>query len=1845
MRSLYRYLPLLFVLFLACGKKEATDELQSFVSPTNLFVDHISSYTSGVISKASSIKVKLTRAVADSLIGTTVENAFSFSPSIDGVTSWEDARTLVFKPSEILDSDQLYKTTLDLGKVLPDIQKDKQEFKFGFQTIQQNYELIIGSLLFYDASDLSRVKIEGEVQTADQVGLEEVKSMVQATQSGSNLNITWEMDTDNRFRYVIEDVQRTEAEGQVEIEVQGGPIGVKKELAEEVNVPSMSDYKVISGTVINGAEQYISVIFSDPIDRRQNLDGLISISGVRNRPRLVTNLNEIKVYPTEDVNQEVTLTVNSAIKNAAGFPLKSGYEIQLEFRQVKPEVRLLSSENQTILPNSKGLTLPFEAVGLSAVEVTVIKIFEDNVLQYLQVNNLGDDYQLRRVGRPVLKKTIRLNTSGVTNLNSWNKYNINIEELLKAEPGSLYKIEIGFKKRHSLYFCGSNEDKIASLDEEDVWGAEEESSYWDSYEYGYNYDWSQRDNPCSDSYYGSRRNVSKILLASDLGLIAKKRDKGKIHVFATNLIDATPNGSVEIAVYDYQQQLIATGKTDNAGKVVIDIPEGIPFAMIGKKDNQVSYLKLDDGSALSLSNFNVSGTKVQNGLKGFLYGERGVWRPADTVHLGFIINDIESRLPDQHPVVLELFNPSGQLEYRKISTESVDKMYRFDFVTNEDAPTGNWQAKATVGGASFYKEVKIETIKPNRLKIDLQFDKEEFGFNDNVVSGNLNVRWLTGAKVSNLDAEYELKLKPIKTTFKSYPNFSFDDAARDFYNYRELVYEGKLDSEGYARMTADLGDVSNAPGALLASFYGKVYEPGGDFSISNQSVPYYPYQSFVGIKVPEGDKRGILLTDKDHDIRIASVDSKGNPISRKGLKVELYKLNWRWWWDKSYENLSNYVGRYHRDPIASATVNTTNGEGTWKLRINHPSWGRYYIRVTDPNSGHSTGQIVYVDWPGWAGKGKRGDLGGATMLDFGVSKEQYNVGEKVSITVPSTLGNRILVSLETGSEVLETFWVETTEESTNITFDATPDMAPNIYVHLSMLQPHSQTLNDLPIRLYGVKAVEIIDPGTTLKPTIALPSELRPEEKYTVSVSEASGKAMSYTLAVVDEGLLDITNFKTPDAWKTFYAREALGIKTWDIYDDVIGAFSGQMEHILAIGGDGEVKANEENDNNRFKPVVKFLGPFKLKAKETRKHEITMPQYLGSVKTMVVAASDDAYGSAEVVTPVKQPLMVLATLPRVAGPKEKMRLPVNVFSLDENIQNAAVEVDVTGSLALVGEGRKSVRFSGTGDKLLFFDIEAKEVLGPGAVKVTVKSGNIVSTYDVNMDVIPRNPIITDVENKVVAANETWSSDYLPIGIAGENRGVLEVSSLPPLNIESRLNYLIRYPHGCIEQTVSSVFAQMLVGNLLEVNDEQKSQIQKNVEAGISRLKSFQVPSGGFSYWPGNDYHNFWGSNYAGHFLLEARNQGYVIPEAMVASWIKFQTKEANSWGPFSEDQNTDLVQAYRLYTLALSGTPALGAMNRMKENTKIRKEAKVRLASAYALAGFKNEGLAMLQALANTDSTYQYSYDRYSYGSKTRDQAMLMETYLDLGNEEQAFEILMELAKEMGDNNKWMSTQTTAYCFISISKYASQFELDEDIAVSVQIGNEEGEVEPDKFINQLTINEADQKQDVEVTNQGAAPVFVSLIRSGIPIEGTDESASRNLTIRVRYEDLDGTSLSETSLRQGQNFRSVIKITNPALKGDYSDLALTQLFPSGWEIINTRLDESEEENEAVDYMDIRDDRVMHYFDLASGESIELSVLLNATYQGDFYLPSIKCEAMYDNTVFANRKGQWIEVMPE
>ena len=1842
-----------FILLASCGQnKTPAGRQDDFSSPKNLYVDYISSFTGGVISRTSPIRVRLAKAAGDSLAGKAMEaSLFQFSPSIKGTAQWEDNRTIVFTPAEHLPANTTYEAEFRLDEAMADVPGDRSTFRFTFQTLIQNYEALVNRLQPYDKNNLKRVKIEGQVQTADFSDNASIEKLLAATQEGKSLKISWDHSSPNNVHsFVVEDVARTDNEGEVVLAFDGSSIGADKKEKIELRIPSLDDYSVVSSRFVHGTENYISVMFSDPLDERQSLQGLIQLAGYDNIHRAVINLNELKIYPTQTLEGVFELKLNSGLKNIAGFKLKEDFTAELEMVQVKPEVKLVDSDDKSILPNSNGLVLPFEAVGLSAVDVTVVRIFPDNILQYLQVNNMGGQYQLKRVGRPVSQKVIPLNTSGVTNLNTWNRFTLDLKDLISAEPGAIYQIQIGFRKKHSLYFCSGDDEQIAALDDmEEEWGAGAESSYWDNYEdyYYEDYNWEERDNPCSDSYYGNRRSVKKMVFASDLGLIAKRRDGGDLQVFVSNLVSTAPISGVTVEVYDYQQQVIASGQTDGQGKAAIAI-EGKPFVVVGKKGGQIGFLKIDDGSSLSLSNFDVSGLQIQNGLKGFIYGERGVWRPADTVHLGFIMEDVENDLPASHPVILELWNPMGQLYARKMSSQPVGDIYRFDLVTGADAPTGNWTAKAKVGGATFSKQVKIETIKPNRLKVDLDFGREVFSASDGNVSGDLNVRWLSGAKANGLKAEFELVLSPIKTTFQKYPNFNFDDASKEFYSERELVFEGRVNAEGYTRVNVNLGDGSSAPGALNARFLGKVYEEGGDFSISNFSIPYFPFQSFVGVKAPEGDKRGILLTDQDHTVRIASVDSDGNPVSRRNVKVQLYKLDWRWWWDNSYDYISNYVGQSYHQPLQEAFINTSAGEGTWDLRINQPDWGRYYVRVEDPVSGHSAGQVVYIDWPGWAGKGKRGELGGATALDFGIEKEEYSVGEKIALSIPTTAGNRLLVSLETGSKVLQTFWVEAKEGNTAIDFEATSDMAPNVYVHLTMLQPHGQQANDLPIRLYGVQSVKVVDQHTRLEPMIAMDEELRPEQKFTVSVSEKAGRPMAYTIAVVDEGLLDITNFKTPDPWSAFYAREALGIKTWDVYDDVMGAFTGKMDRLLAVGGDDEIEAKEEPEANRFKPVVMYLGPFHLQAGKTAKHNLTMPQYIGSVKTMVIAASNGAYGATHQVTPVKQPLMLLATLPRVAGPTETMKLPVNVFALGDNVKTAKVKVEASGTLSLNGAAEQSVNFNGPGDRVIYFDLKAKETLGVGKVKVTATSGNLTASYDVEMNIIPRNPEITDVMERVLAANETWDLSYTPMGIGGKNRGTLELSTLPPLNIEQRLNYLVQYPHGCIEQTTSAVFAQLYLDKLIKLPDSKKPEVQRNIEAAINKLKTFQLTSGGFTYWPGNSYPNFWGTNYAGHFLIEAKKKGYSVPESLLSSWVSFQTQKADAWGSLSGEDDNDLVQAYRLYTLALAGNPAMGAMNRMKEKANLSRDARWRLAAAYALAGFEPQASSLVEGLSAevVDASPQAYY--YTYGSPVRDQAMIMETLLSLNRQEEAFAILQKIASEMGNKDKWMSTQTSAYCFIAISKYVQNFPLDESLTASVEVGGKLAPAEGKEYVTSIALAGPDKTQPVKVKNNGQAPIYVRVIRKGIPIEGSELEGEKNISMIVSYKTMDGDGLDVGKLKQGTNFMAEVVVKNPGLKGLYKDLALTQLFPSGWEIVNTRLEGTDNlagSGNKPEYTDIRDDRVMNYFDLKANNQIVVRVLLNASYQGRYYMPATSVEAMYDNSVYAHKAGRWVEVLPQ
>ncbi|MFT7429441.1 MAG: hypothetical protein ACI9IZ_001939, partial [Nonlabens sp.] len=1209
-------------------------------------------------------------------------------------------------------------------------------------------------------------------------------------------------------------------------------------------------------------------------------------------------------------------------------------------------------------------------------------------------------------------------------------------------------------------------------------------------------------------------------------------------------------------------------------------------------------------------------------------------------YLTFMLNDTDNKLPNGHPIKLELRDPNGKITHSEVQKNGLNNFYQFDLTTDDAAPTGNWNAKIEVGGVAFNKMLKIETIKPNRLKVQLDFDEEIIKSGQNV-KGSLNAMWLHGAIAKGLKASVTAKYYATTTQFKKYDSYVFDDPSRYFDLQESEVFDGNLDQNGDARFNFEPQMDSQAPGMLKASFLTKVYEKGGDFSTNVTTKTYSPYDTYVGIDVPLGDKqRGMLLTDTEHNFDVVTLNQSGTPKATKNLEVKVYKVSWRWWWQSQAGSLSRYEASEYRQEVYSNTINTnSSGKGNFKFQLKYPEWGRYLVRVYDPASGHSAGKIIYVDWPGWAGKSRKVDPEMASMLIFNADKKTYKVGENAKITFPSSDGGRALITVENGTEVLDAQWAETKDKQTQVNIPLLDPYVPNVYVHITYLQPHAQTANDLPLRMYGVIPLLVENAATHLEPEIQMPKELAPKTSAEITVSEKNNTAMTYTLAVVDEGLLDLTNFKTPDAWDSFFAREALGVKTWDVFDDVIGAYGGRIDAAFAIGGDGTAAASKAKKANRFQPMVIHLGPFTLKPGEKKTHTIAIPQYVGSVRTMVVAGNDrkEAYGSAEIATPVRKALMMLASLPRKLSPGETVKLPVTVFAMDDKVKDVKVTLKSSPFFELLNGKTQQLKFSETGDQIAYFDVKVKKATGIAKLKLSANGNGETAVYETEIDVVNPNPYSTISEKAMLKPGETATISIQPFGTKGSNASTLTFSSLPAMDLGRRLNYLIRYPHGCVEQTTSAAFPQLHLSSVVDLNGNQQKQISYNIKQAINKLGYYQKANGGFSYWPGGGSVNDWGTTYAGHFMIEAEKAGYTVPISFKSNWIAYQKRVAKQW---RYNDHNDLYQSYRLYTLAVAGAPDLSSMNRLRESANLSNDSKLRLAVAYALVG-QNKAAEELLKKSNIDFQPS-SYDYRTYGSPQRNRAMALETYTIMKKEERARQLMEELARNL-DSDRYYNTQALAYSFIAISKYV-QHVGGKGVNVDYIFKAKTNSISSAKSIANRDIDIDENPTTVTVKNKGDNTIFITNAITGKLPVGSEKAAQSKLSATMNYVDKDGNAVNVSKLNQGTEITAVTTITNTT-GSRIEDVALTQILSSGWEIVNTRFTDYGEEkiNTSIEYTDIRDDRVNYYFDLKAKETLTFKTTINASYLGTYYLPGLQCEAMYDADYIVRNKGQWIEVV--
>ncbi|MFR4303218.1 MAG: alpha-2-macroglobulin family protein [Bacteroides thetaiotaomicron] len=1844
---------------------------QKDIIPSAEYAPYVNAYTGGVISQNSTIRIELTQdqPMVD-LNQELKDNPFSFSPSLKGKTYWVSNNTIEFVPEEgALKPGAFYEGTFHLGDFV-DVDKKLEEFNFSFRVQERNFSIHTDPITV-TATQPDQVTVTGEIRFSDVVKKEEVEKMLTA---GSEKNKSYpieitQTDHPTRYAFSISQITREAEDYQLEITAKGNPAGIDRTQNESILIPAKNSFRFLSAVRIDQPENGIEIIFSDPVSNTQDLKGLIDVPEVSSSIFQIKE-NKVFVYFEAGKLNKLTLNIHEGIRNSQDKPLGTSHSISFSELNLKPQVEMATSA--AILPDSKSLIIPFRAVNLYAVDLSVIRIFESNVLMFMQNNSLSSANELRRSGRLVYKKILWLAKDSSKNVHRWEDYSIDLAGLIHQEPGAIYRVILSFRQEYSAYPCGGSENKemqfadnkssdnLTKVSGETL--SEDDEAVWDTPEtyYYYNgsvpmdwsqYRWTERDNPCHPSYYmNSDRIAACNIYASNLGMIVKRNSLNKLWIAVNNILDTKPIGKVQVTIYNFQLQPIGKGETNGEGLVEIT-PKGVPFIAVAEADKQKAYVRVVDGEEQSVSRFDVGGKDIQKGLKGFIYGERGVWRPGDTLHISFMLEDREKRIPDKHPVALEIYNPRGQFYTKMISTQGTNGFYTFAVPTQADDPTGLWNAYVKVGGTAFHKSLRIETIKPNRLKITLALPTILQASSKDVYAP-LTSSWLTGATASRLKAKVEMSLSKVNTQFKNYGQYLFNNPATDFTTVRADVFNGVLDAEGRAGVNIQLPVATGAPGMLNATLTTRVFEPGGDASIYSQTVPFSPFTSYVGINLNQ-PKGKYIETDKDHVFDIVTVNDQGQPVNRSNLEYKIYRISWSWWWENGEESFGTYINNSSITPVASGNLQTTGGKASFKFRINYPDWGRYLVYVKDRESGHATGGTVYIDWPDWRGRSNKTDPSGIKMLAFSLDKDSYEIGETATAIIPAAAGGRALVSLENGSTVLQQQWLEVSDQGdTKLTFKITPEMAPNVYLHISLLQPHAQTVNDLPIRMYGIAPVFVTNRQTILQPQIKMPEVLRPETDFNVTVSEKSGKPMTYTLAIVDDGLLDLTNFKTPDPWNEFYAREALGIRTWDMYDDVLGASGGRYSSLFSTGGDASLKPADAKAN-RFKPVVKFIGPFYLAKGKQQTHTLKLPMYVGSVRAMVVAGQDGAYGNAEKTAFVRTPLMLLSTLPRVLSTQEEITVPVNVFAMENQVKNVTVSLEASGAgVQITGNRQQSLTFDQPGDQLAYFTLKTGSKTGKATIHLTASGNGQQTKETIEIEVRNPNPVVTLRNSQWIEAGQEAELSYTLAGSSSANNQVqLEVSRIPSVDISRRFDFLYNYQHHCTEQLTSKALPLLFVSQFKAVDEQEAEKIKTNVQEAIRQIYARQLPNGGFVYWPGNAVADEWITSYTGMFLTLAQEKGYAVHPNVLNKWKRFQRAAAQNWRMPQEASNwqiwqSELQQAFRLYTLALAGAPEYGAMNRVKEQPGLSIQAKWRLAAAYALTGkMKPAG----ELVYNAETTViPYSSMNLIYGSSDRDEAMILETLILMKRDRDALQQAKKVSQNLAQEN-WFSTQSTAFALMAMGRLAEQLSGTLDFTWNWN-GKQQPAVKSAKAVFEKEIATSPKSGTVSVKNQGKGALSVDLITRTQLLNDTLPAIADNIRLDVKYTDMAGSPISVEDIRQGTDFMSAVTLSNISGTSDYSNLALTHIIPSGWEIYNERMivpeASSSNSNEAntsessaskYTYKDIRDDRVLTYFDLRRGESKTFTVRLQATYAGNFILPAIQCEAMYDAAVQARTKA--------
>jgi uncharacterized protein YfaS (alpha-2-macroglobulin family) len=1354
-------------------------------------------------------------------------------------------------------------------------------------------------------------------------------------------------------------------------------------------------------------------------------------------------------------------------------------------------------------------------------------------------------------------------------------------------------------------------------------------------------------------------NDKRYVSLSDIGLIAKE-GREKILVFANSIKTAAALSGLTVMAYGANNQLLGTGTTGAEGiaEITYTRKEMVgfrPAMIIAKSAEDFNYLPFGT-TRVNTSRFEVGGARSNaSGLDAFIYPERDIYRPGEKVNFSVILRDRQWKSPGELPVKLKFLLPNGKEMKTFRKTLNTQGSMEGNIEIPESAITGTYSLEVYTSNDVLLSSqpFRIEEFVPDRIKVTTKLDKTSLEAGD-VSRLSIHAVNFFGPPAANRNYECEIQVKRRSFSSKNYRGFDFSLSDNNV-SFDKDNREGKTDEQGNAVEKYDVPDIFKNVGLLQATFYATVFDETGRPVSRSTSVDIFTQPIFFGVA---DDGYSYYALNQAVQFPLIALDRNEKVLNGASARVQVIKHEYRTVLTKS----GNYF-RYEsqkEDKLLNSGIVTVSGENT-KYSFVPRSPGDYELRVSIPGSNSYVSRNFY-SYGAWGGDNNSFDVNNEGHIEIELDKSGYYTGESLKALFKTPFSGRMLVTMET-DKVVSYQYVNVDKRTASLDLPLTIDDIPNVYITATLIKPHE--LSDIPLTVaHGYQSVKVEAKERKIPVEISAPVSVRSHSHQKVRVKAAPGSMV--TLAAVDNGVLQVSDFETPDPYGHFYAKRALEVNGYDLYPLLLPEVRPSLS---STGGDGESDMKKRVNPmpaKRIKIVSWWSGIAQANGSGEAEFEFDIPQFSGQVRLMAVAYKNESFGSKESGMTVADPIVLSSALPRFMSPGDTVTMPVTISNTTANTASASVKLKLTGAIRTTGDDQQTVSIGANSEGRATFQLMAPPAMGLGKVTVEVNALGEHFTDETEIGIRPSAPLqkftgsgsVTGGSNQPV----NWNiSDFIPSSTDYK----LVVSRSPAAELGPWLSRLVEYPYGCTEQTVSTAFPQLYFGDLANLvrktnsNTALRSSANSNILEAIRKIKMRQLYNGAVTLWDNEGTENWWATIYAAHFLIEAQKAGFDVDKSLIGTMLgyinsRLKNRETITYY-YNRDQNRKIVPKeviYGLYVLALAGQPNVSVMNYYKANPSLLAlDCKYLLSAAYAQAGDKKSFREFLPSQFSGEESVAQTGG--SFYSDIRDEALALDVLVDVDPGNPQIGIMARHVQDKLKTRYWYSTQELAFSFLGLGKIAKQaaastvtadIHVDGRTVATMDAGGNPISLTTKDLRGSNSATGANSATGpnsaasanaaaprVEIATKGSGHLYYFWQAEGISATGAYKEEDSYLKVRKHFFDRYGRPISGNTFKQ--NDLIIVQLSlDKTFSTDISNIVITDMLPAGFEIENPRT----KELPGMDWvkgestptaLDVRDDRI-NLFVNATSMHQTYYYAVRAVSPGIYHMGPVSADAMYN-----------------